>query len=111
MKFLDRMLTAFLARQKPDSTKAKPAFIQNTRNAVRSVHIVSAATLLLATLAVRSATCVARSGAAAGACCASTTSGDIVTTNRASTDSRRHSPFRLLNDDMSSSLFHFSKFI
>src|SRR5688572_8538530 len=67
-KFFDRMLTAFLTRQKPDSTSANPAFIQNTRNAAISVHTVSAATLLLATLAESSAICAATSGcAAAGA--------------------------------------------
>src|SRR6185436_19088072 len=44
-KFLARMLTAFLRRQNPDSTSAKPAFIQNTRNAVIKTQIVSAMTL------------------------------------------------------------------
>src|SRR6187549_1264376 len=42
MKFFARMLTAFLRRQKPDSSRAKPAFIQNTRNAVISTQAVSA---------------------------------------------------------------------
>ena len=41
MKFFDRMLTVFLARQNPDSTSAKPRFMKNTRDAVISTQIVS----------------------------------------------------------------------
>ncbi len=41
MKFFDRMLTVFLARQNPDSTSAKPRFMKNTSDAVISTHIVS----------------------------------------------------------------------
>ena len=33
MKFLNRMFTVFFARQRPDSTMAKPRFMKNTRNA------------------------------------------------------------------------------
>ena len=69
MKFFDRILTAFLTRHMPDSTSAKPAFIQKTRKPVISVHTVSSATLLLPIFALSSATWAARSGAgvAAGA--------------------------------------------
>ena len=41
MKFLVRMLVAFLARQRPLSTSAKPAFMKNTSIAVTSTHTVS----------------------------------------------------------------------
>ena len=41
MKFFDRMLTVFLARQNPDSTSAKPRFMKNTRDAVNNTQIVS----------------------------------------------------------------------
>ena len=44
MKFLARMLQAFLLRHKPASTIANPAFIQKTRNAVSNVQTVSRAT-------------------------------------------------------------------
>src|SRR3972149_5777972 len=44
-KFFARIVTVFLARQKPDSTEAKPRFMKNTRNAVASTHTVSTATL------------------------------------------------------------------
>jgi hypothetical protein len=54
MKFLARMVTTFLARQKPDSTLANPRFMKNTRKAVTSTHTVSMATLASPTLAVRS---------------------------------------------------------
>ena len=43
MKFLERMLTVFLARQKPDSTSAKPRFMKNTSDAVISTQTVSRA--------------------------------------------------------------------
>ena len=42
-KFLNRMLTVFLARQKPDSTSANPRFMKNTRNAAIITQIVSSA--------------------------------------------------------------------
>ena len=41
MKFLARMLVVFFARHSPLSTIAKPAFIQKTRQAVKSTHTVS----------------------------------------------------------------------
>ena len=41
IKFLDRMLTVFLARAKPASTEAKPRFMKNTRMAARNTHRVS----------------------------------------------------------------------
>ena len=41
IKFLDRMLTVFLARAKPASTEANPRFIKNTRMAASSTHNVS----------------------------------------------------------------------
>ncbi len=41
MKFFERMLTVFFARQKPDSTSAKPRFMKNTRDAVIRTHTVS----------------------------------------------------------------------
>ena len=41
MKFLDRMLTVFLARAKPASTAANPRFIKNTKIAARNTHRVS----------------------------------------------------------------------
>ena len=41
MKFFARMLLVFLARHRPLSTSAKPAFIQNTSIAVTSTHTVS----------------------------------------------------------------------
>ena len=44
MKFLPRMFTVFLERQKPDSTSANPAFIQNTRNPATITHNVSTIT-------------------------------------------------------------------
>jgi hypothetical protein len=43
MKFLDRMLTVFLARQNPDSTSAKPRFMKKTSDAVNTTQIVSSA--------------------------------------------------------------------
>jgi hypothetical protein len=43
MKFFDRMLTVFLARQNPDSTRANPRFMKNTSDAVKSTQIVSRA--------------------------------------------------------------------
>ena len=45
MKFFDRMLTQFFARQKPDSTQAKPRFMKNTSMPVTSTQTVSAMTL------------------------------------------------------------------
>ncbi len=47
MKFLDRMLTVFFARQKPDSTVANPKFMKNTSIAVTSTQTVSAPTFIL----------------------------------------------------------------
>ena len=44
MKFLDRMFTAFFARQKPVSNMPKPVFMKNTKNAAMSTHRVSATT-------------------------------------------------------------------
>src|SRR5688572_32516696 len=41
MKFFDKMLTVFFARQNPDSTSANPRFMKNTRDAVINTHIVS----------------------------------------------------------------------
>ena len=45
MKFFERMLTVFLARQNPDSTSAKPRFMKNTRDAVSTTQMVSSATV------------------------------------------------------------------
>ena len=45
MKFFERMLTVFLARQNPDSTSAKPRFMKNTSAAVRTTQTVSRATV------------------------------------------------------------------
>src|SRR3972149_11513822 len=42
IKFLERMLTQFFARQKPDSTHAKPRFMKNTSIAVTNTQTVSA---------------------------------------------------------------------
>src|SRR5699024_3480552 len=41
IKFLDRMLTVFLARATPASTAAKPRFMKNTRIAASSTHKVA----------------------------------------------------------------------
>ena len=41
MKFFERMLTVFLARQNPDSTSANPRFMKNTSDAVIKTHTVS----------------------------------------------------------------------
>ncbi len=41
MKFFARMFTQFLARHRPLSTNAKPAFMKNTSIAVISTHVVS----------------------------------------------------------------------
>jgi hypothetical protein len=41
MTFLERILTAFFALAKPDSTIANPRFMKNTGAPVRSTHIVS----------------------------------------------------------------------
>jgi hypothetical protein len=41
MKFFERILTVFLARQNPDSTSAKPRFMKNTRAAVSKTQTVS----------------------------------------------------------------------
>ena len=51
IKFLVRMLTAFLRRQNPDSTRAKPAFMKNTRNEAITTQRVSKPTLRAATFA------------------------------------------------------------
>src|SRR5687768_17313818 len=45
MKFFDRMLTVFFARQNPDSTSANPRFMKNTKAAVSTTQIVSKATV------------------------------------------------------------------
>ena len=45
MKFLERMLTVFFDRQKPDSTSAKPRFMKNTSEAVSTTQMVSSATV------------------------------------------------------------------
>src|SRR3972149_10866503 len=42
-KFLKRMLTQFLARQKPDSTRPKPRFMKKTRNAASITQMASMA--------------------------------------------------------------------
>src|SRR3972149_1872581 len=47
-KFLKRMLTQFLARQKPDSTRPKPRFMKKTRNAASITQMVSMAIFWLA---------------------------------------------------------------
>src|SRR3990172_13202161 len=47
-KFLKRMLTQFLARQKPDSTSPKPRFMKKTRNAASITQMVSMAIFWLA---------------------------------------------------------------
>src|SRR5262245_2009814 len=62
MKFFDRIFTAFFARQKPDSTHAKPRFIKNTSMAVTSTHTVSAHSLA----SVRSAAIGSAGALAAG---------------------------------------------
>ena len=41
MKFLDRMLTVFLARARPASTEAKPRFMKKTRMAASRTQKVS----------------------------------------------------------------------
>src|SRR5205085_11715355 len=41
-KFFDRIIVAFLRRHSPASSRPKPAFMKNTRNAVRMVQAVSA---------------------------------------------------------------------
>src|SRR5687767_963948 len=64
MKFLARMLTAFLRRQRPVSSVANPAFIQKTSMPAISVQTVLATKLVLSTLAIASA---AVGGAAAAA--------------------------------------------
>ena len=46
MKFLARMLTAFLARHRPVSSVAKPAFMKNTSMPAIITHSVSSATLV-----------------------------------------------------------------
>ncbi|OQB26991.1 MAG: hypothetical protein BWY09_03209 [Candidatus Hydrogenedentes bacterium ADurb.Bin179] len=44
MKFFDKILTAFFARQNPVSTRANPAFMKNTRNPASMTHSVSSIT-------------------------------------------------------------------
>src|SRR5699024_5626378 len=58
MKFLDRMLTVFLARAKPASTDANPRFMKNTRMAASSTHKVS----MIMAVSINSSLC--RGGAA-----------------------------------------------
>src|SRR3990172_1194578 len=67
MKFFDKMLTQFLARQNPDSTQAKPRFMKNTSIAVINTQTVSIPTL-------RSATNCAVGSAAVSTTVASSTS-------------------------------------
>src|SRR5688572_20012319 len=50
IKFLERILTQFFARQNPDSTQAKPRFMKNTSMPVKSTQMVSIATLMSAVL-------------------------------------------------------------
>ena len=56
-KFFAKMLVAFFARQSPDSTHPKPAFIQKTRNAVISTQTVSIITFKSAGEGPPSAVC------------------------------------------------------
>src|SRR5574341_558003 len=51
MKFMDMVWAAFLARQNPVSTKAKPACMNMTRNPVMRVHTMLMAILLWPTVA------------------------------------------------------------
>src|SRR5262245_38290116 len=68
MKFVDRMLTAFLRRQRPVSTQAKPAFIQNTSMAVTITQMVSAMTLGVVISAIAASDGVGSLAAGAPAC-------------------------------------------
>jgi ribosomal silencing factor RsfS len=43
-KFFDRIIVAFFFRQSPASSRPKPAFMKNTKNAVKIVQAVSAPT-------------------------------------------------------------------
>ena len=43
-KFFDRIMTAFLLRHRPASSRPKPAFMKNTRMAVTMTQTVSRAT-------------------------------------------------------------------
>src|SRR3954463_8320141 len=61
MKFMLIVWAAFLARQKPVSTMAKPACMNMTRKPVSSVHMMLRATLLWPTVVITSG----RVGAAA----------------------------------------------
>src|SRR3989304_6048837 len=63
IKFLARMLAQFFARHSPLSTRAKPAFIQNTSIAVTSTHTVSNPTLNAEALVFRVSTDFATSAA------------------------------------------------
>jgi hypothetical protein len=45
-KFLEMMLTVFLARAKPDSTSANPRFMKNTSIAASNTHTVSMTTFM-----------------------------------------------------------------
>src|SRR5260370_27013397 len=54
MKFIDMVWAAFLARQNPVSTRAKPACMNMTRKPVMSVHTMLMATLLWPTVSITS---------------------------------------------------------
>jgi hypothetical protein len=66
-KFLKRMFTVFFARQKPDSTRAKPRFMKKTRNAAIITQRVSMAIFWLA---MASAISFVKAGAASPAAAA-----------------------------------------
>src|SRR5712691_10525508 len=54
MKFIDMVWAAFLARQNPVSTRAKPACMNMTRKPVMSDHTMLMATLLWPTVSITS---------------------------------------------------------
>src|SRR5215468_7370255 len=54
MKFMAMVWAAFLARQKPVSTRAKPACMNMTRKPVISVHTMLMAILLWPTVSITS---------------------------------------------------------
>ncbi len=94
IKFFERMLTAFFARQKPDSTHAKPRFMKNTKNAVIMTQLVSA--MIFKSAAVGPAGAAAVSGGVpgdvAGSCAIASDPRNRVVQN-----TNAHSPIRLRN--------------
>ena len=84
MKFFARMLTAFLARQRPLSTSAKPAFMKNTRNAAIMVQTVSAMSFKSILLGPEGAAASSAAGSAAGSPESADSAGDGVSVGAAS---------------------------